>query len=507
MRTIKNSTGIRPAMIASSLLLAGISIFNHITARAFWVDEADVANTISLPFSGLWHRAIIDGVPIFYSYVLKCWSLVLGDSELSLRGFSALFALLVILLLYRTADKFLEDKRIAIVAVFLASTNYFLIWFATQNKVYVFAAFLGLLSYYFFIKLVFDPEKMDHLFYIIITGLCTYTHPWLILVFFSQVLNLILFGKGSRDRRKIFFAQMATLILMIPSLLITLYQGKLGVSAWIGSVPLSAIFESFKYLCFGSNSIYLCFFMIAALYVVLMKKDHKGIFDEKESTIIKMLLVYLLFPLIAALFISQFAAAYAIGRYELIVLPAFLLLIAIWFSKIKNDYILIAMAVLLAAFCFHSVSADRDMVLGYQANDKTIAHDLLNVIRDGDTIIATDLTYPTFSYYLGLFNKDIKRRFTLLIYPLELSEHPCWENFNKMSANTDLYRKEALILAEKLSRERVGKYSAVWVLYSLRNPFNAGLREQFKKRFNSEDIVALPSPREPSWADLIIKFH
>lgn len=507
MRTKISFPGIQPAIIVSSLFLAGIFIVNHITARAFWVDEADVANTVGLPFSHLWHRAIIDGVPLSYAYVLKFWSLILGDSELSLRGFSALFALLLIVLIYRTADKFFENKKIGIIAAFVAATNYFLVWFATQNKVYTFAAFLGLLSYFFFFKLAYESEKKDHFLYFIFTAVCAYTHPWLILVFISQVMNLLLFQKDLKEPKKLFFDQMIVLILIAPSLLATFYQGELGVSAWIGTVPLWTIFESIKYLCFGSGALYLCLFIIAAIYIFLLKIGPKKIFNEKEFTILKMLLVYLLFPLIAALLISQFGPAYSAGRYEMIVLPAFLLLSSIWFSKIDNNYLLILMVILLAAFCFKEVQADRNVVSSYQANDKTIARGLIDAVKDGDTIIATDLSYPTFSYYLRRLNSEKRKKFTLVIFPQELSDHPCWENLKKMSANKYLYGKEAESLAGKLFRDRRNKFNTIWVLYNVSNPFNADLREKLKKHFNSEEIISLPMLKEPSWVDLIFKFN
>jgi hypothetical protein len=503
MRTKKALNIIQPAIIFSSLFLAGLLIFNHITSRAFWGDEADIANNLNFSFSHLWHRAIIDGNPLSYVYSLKVWSVFFRDSELSLRGFSALFGLLLVYLVHKTADKFLEDKRVGYLAAFLASTNYFLIWFATQTKVYIFAAFLGLLSYYFFIKIAHKAGKNDHIIYCIITSICAYTHPWLILVFFSQVLNLFLFRKELNDTRKIFTAQLFTLLLISPSLLITLYQGNIGVSAWNGTVSLWAIFESIKYLSFGSNAIYLVIYIIAAIYIFLAK----NVFNKNELMMLKMLLVYLLFPLVSALFISQFMSAYSIGRYEMIVLPAFLLISALCFSKTKNNYLLVIMVVLLALFTFKEVSADRNMVSQYKANDKTISRALLETIQDGDTIIATDISYPTFYYYLGHLNRGIQKKYTLLIYPQELSEHPCWEDEKRMSVNIGAYKKEAEALAKKLFRERKNKYNSIWILYNINNPFNAALRDKFKNIFSSEEIVRLPIQREPSWVDLILKFN
>jgi len=75
-------------MVACFLSVAIFYIFDHIGLRAFWSDEANVANTINNSFIGLWRWAVIDGHPLFYLYFLKAWSAVFNNSETALRSFS-----------------------------------------------------------------------------------------------------------------------------------------------------------------------------------------------------------------------------------------------------------------------------------------------------------------------------------------------------------------------------------------------------------------------------------
>lgn len=479
--------------------LASFFIFDHISARAFWSDEADVANIIDKPFSKLASEAVVDGHPLFYPYLLKIWSLIFGDSEFSLRGFSAFWGLWLIVLFYQAGKDFFRNNRIGLLAAFLASSSYFLIWFATQNKVYTLAALMGLMSYYFFIKLLDGSRKQDYFFYLFLTAVSVYIHPWLFLVFLSQVFNALL-----TKNFRILFIQGIIFVLAIPALAITFYQGSLGTSVWINQVSFWTIFESFKYLTFGSTWIYFISFLIACFYIFIGKDGFKDAFSSREITINTALVSYLFLPLVLSVLISQFKGAYVIGRYEMIVLPAFILLAANLFHKIENKYVLFLIMFLIAGSAAGEVIKDRNLVFSYQSTDKTIALDIFQQLNDGDTIIATDLSFSTFYYYLSKFNKGADSKdFDLISFPKEISLHPGWKDLSKMIRGKQKYEVEAEELVTLLKE----KDAAVWVLYNDENEINQILKESLKERFELKEIIQPLVPREPAWFDLILKFH
>lgn len=203
--------------LASCLIIAAVFIFDHIGVRSFWLDEAAVGNILRSPADSLFSKSIVEGHPASYILALKFWSLVFGDSELALRSFSAVCALLIIVLLYKFSDEFFPQTAIKYWASFLAATNYFLIWHSSQAKGYTFIALLGLMSYYFLLKIMMNQDKILFLIgYFLITSIGAYTHPWFFLIFWSQGLVLLLGKPLIAKFRTILLCQLFILIVSAP---------------------------------------------------------------------------------------------------------------------------------------------------------------------------------------------------------------------------------------------------------------------------------------------------
>ena len=114
-------------VLSGLLLLAGFFIFDHITSRSLWLDEALVANSLKTPLLKIHTQVIYNNQSILYLYVIKLWSLGIGESEWSLRSFSALFAFLLIILMYFCGRELFKNKAAGLWSAGLAATNYFLI--------------------------------------------------------------------------------------------------------------------------------------------------------------------------------------------------------------------------------------------------------------------------------------------------------------------------------------------------------------------------------------------
>lgn len=190
----------------SFLIIATVFIFDHISLMAFWSDEAASANVISNSFFDLWGKASADFHPMFFIYLLKSWAVFFGDGVFALRAFSAFWALALIVLFYKVSKEFF-GKKTAIIASALASVNYFLIWFATQARTYTLVAFLSLLSFYFFCKILDNPKRRYLTGYIVATFLGLYTHPWFYFIFAAQVFGVFCFNSFGKVNRKILIFQ------------------------------------------------------------------------------------------------------------------------------------------------------------------------------------------------------------------------------------------------------------------------------------------------------------
>lgn len=499
----KNKIKSEHIIVFLCFVLGVVFLFDHIGLRAYWGDEAGVANLVSEPFSRLYKTAILDAHPLAYAYLIKMWSVLFGNSETAMRGFSAFFGLLMIIFIY-PIGKYIYNKSVGILASFLLSTNYFFIWFGIQNKVYTLAAFANLMSCYFFIKIIREPSKKHLVFYSVFTLLGAYSHPWSILVFISQIMILLLLGRNLKNFKRVLFSQTIISALLIPDLFISLYQSKLGANGWIEKTVFFDIFRSFGFLSYGSAALYAIISIIAALFFANRRFIRKIKIEKQEAVSNLIIGSCFILPLILALLISRFSPVYAVGRYEMVVLPLFILFLANFWSKIEDKHIIFAAIPLLIFFAYKNVASDRETIESYASDDRKISAQLLGEIGNDEIVIATDLSFSTFKFYFSRLDKNGKN-FKFISYPAEISAHPGWKNMNEMLKNKEKYENEAIDLTNRLKNDADSK--KVYVLYKYGNPINEILREALDKKFYFVTEKFPPVPREPSWFDSIIIYE
>jgi 4-amino-4-deoxy-L-arabinose transferase-like glycosyltransferase len=81
-----------------------------------------------------------------YFVLLHYWTNFLGDSEFSLRSFSALFATLSLPLLFFVAREILVEKTSVVLVMALYAVNCFQVWYARETRFYALLGFLSLAS-------------------------------------------------------------------------------------------------------------------------------------------------------------------------------------------------------------------------------------------------------------------------------------------------------------------------------------------------------------------------
>ena len=249
------------------LFLGFIFTVENISLLDFWLDEAGVSIALRKPFGELGHATLAYAQQLTHNYALKFWSLAFGNNPMALRGFSVFCFLVLIWMMYQAGTYFFRSKEVGLLAAFLTATNYFAIWYAIEVKAYTLAALVGLLSFYFFVKSVREPGWKSYLPYFIFSALGFYVHPWLMLIFGSQILSVLIFRKYFRKVLQILLVQFLIFLTSIPFILISLNQGKLGVNSYIEKVYWWRIFESFSFLSYGSSWVYLGITVVVLVYL------------------------------------------------------------------------------------------------------------------------------------------------------------------------------------------------------------------------------------------------
>lgn len=484
-------TGRDILILVGFLMVLGIFVFDHIGESSLWLDEAASANTILSNFADIWGRAAIDAQSVFYIYTLKVWSVFFGDSAFALRTFSSFWALILVVLIYKITKEFFGN-RVAVVASAIASTNYFLVWYATQIRVYTLITVLCLLSYYFFCKTIEGASWNQRACYMVITVFGLYAHPWFYFVLAAQILSFLLFGKWERDAI-ICFA--AIILLAVPNIFIWTHLSSIGANSWMVEATIGNVIDSFIFFSYGSTWLYAIF---TTLCIIWVASGNKPVYTGSRQYI---LLLHFFIPLLLAWMVSQFSPIYVAGRYEMILLPLLITLLAIVWSKI--DYrLLFAVFLLLLYFTNGKVAEHRKIVESYVSDDRRVAEQIVGLAEKNDMIITTDLSWATMYYYVTRLseNKEINIR----SFPKEIELHPGWKNMSAMQRNKKLYSKEADELLAQVETNTA--LQNVWVVNNSANEINAPLIDLFKEKFTDYELIELGTPRENSWFDELYRF-
>lgn len=134
------------------IILGSILRIFYIDKVSLWHDEAFSALLIRYPFSEMIQRIILDVHPPFYYILLRIWDIILGDSLLSLRLFSAFFGILTIVFTYKFIKTAFKDDKLSLISAVLIAVNPFQIQYSTEARMYTLGTFLIILSSWLLIK-------------------------------------------------------------------------------------------------------------------------------------------------------------------------------------------------------------------------------------------------------------------------------------------------------------------------------------------------------------------
>jgi len=312
--------------------------------QSLWLDEAINLNNVSaLGFRELMlNYSLSDFHPPLYHLVLKTWVNFFGNSEISARAHSIIFALGSILFVYLIGKK-LYDAKTGLISALLLATAPLHVYYSQEARMYMLAAFLTTVSVYFFLS-IFEKDKLyNWLGFITSTALVLYTDylPYLIIPVY--ILYLIIIKRQTSRHTLISFipAFSIIVILLVPWLIILPKQLQVGLSvaaafpAWasvVGSGSLKDFFLSFVKFTIGrisndNNLVYALIFTPVGCFVAFLSLLSLFRISPKRSFIY----LWFLMPLVLAFVISLYVPVFSYFRF-IFILPAFYI---IWASAIN----------------------------------------------------------------------------------------------------------------------------------------------------------------------------
>jgi len=327
----------------------------HLGANSLWYDETVSLLLARSDLTELIRHTAGDIHPPFYYLLLHIWVQLAGWSEFSSAFLSLWFGVFLIALVYGVAREWFTPM--ALLAAFLVAISPYNIWYSQEVRMYTLGAMLGLLSVFFFRRMVVQRKwfTRDFFAYVIFTALGIYTlYYFVFLIVFEWVyLGFVVWREMTEDggRRTedgqlpqllitFVLSQVAWVLLYLPWLPIAVRQATdPPVPPWRQFIGLpQVLLESFSALVFGQSvdpSVVLPMLAVIGVGIALVLLKDRDWRYEIENQKLKIenpispwfLFGYTFIPLAAIFLFSLWKPLYHV-RYIFTYSPAFYMLAA-----------------------------------------------------------------------------------------------------------------------------------------------------------------------------------
>lgn len=279
-----------------------------------------------------------EGHPPLYYIALKIWSLGFGHTELSLRGFSILCGLLILIVAFNIAREKIENQTLFWCVMLFIVFNPFLFYFFAEARMYAFALLMAVLSFRFWLTYTKTGTVRSFAFvgFCISSALLLYSHYYG--VFFLTTLVLWDVFKRGFSLKILYYAIPFLLFIpwavIIPKQLgfhdvhwtdgaLSFFPSLIGFVKGIGHLLISPVSEMKLY-----EQIILAAIVFVALFYLL--KEGKALWIYLTLFIGYCLQVYLF---------DQFFDHHSIivPRYYIFILSIFYWFIAVAFKKMPRQ--------------------------------------------------------------------------------------------------------------------------------------------------------------------------
>lgn len=484
--------GASGGIVAIAFLLRIYRIGDH----EFWYDEALSFRMLSI--QGWGALPLVDFNPPLHQFLLRIWAAFAGDSEAALRMLSAVCGTFFVLALI-WAGREIFGRRAGLWAGAFGAVAPIHIYYSQEARTYVLLTLTLLLAYVTLWRALKSGTWMSWALVSASALLALYSHYFAILGLVPTAFLVVMWpDKQMAKQRLIRYAGAMLLsgLLLLPWLLWSLthtlhgaFTSTPGVgiswmekglrqfpaALWIprsleilglgGQAKLTpVVLKQFTHLEFPGllRILGLAILLFLGIVILVPWGDNRlGVPWLAKRKI--WLALCLFFPLLTLWLVSFAKPLYLTGRYDIMVFPAYALLVGLAFSKLEHmgkAGPLFAHVVALGLL----IPIGTKLVLYYQAApQKNLARRIAGTLHasmdNSDTVVFTGLSGLPILYYLNrsgyrwedrsCLNEPAGRRFSCRLFPRE-SEQPYFA--------PALYNPNRLLYSEEVVREDVQDY-------------------------------------------------
>ena len=489
------------ATLAALLDLAG-QVF-----RPLWLDEAVAFWIVKNSVWDLLHGAGTDGTPPAYYLLLKLALSIAGPSELALRLVSIIAGVALVPATYLVVRTW-STARAALLAAALTAISPLVHYYAVEARNYALVQLEVVGIVQALLLAMNDPAPIRRWVWLAVAEVVLLlTHIYAVFVLPAVVLAPVLFGSaGTRLRRAMLGAAAASAAVAAcsPWLSLAARNSSAGVGDWIATFwtaipPARALLRSFELFGYGGQfPEYLSYLGLApssrvlslgvtfALVAIALSPGRRLGKWLTRPEVTHTLLFICVVPLLGAwLYSYARQPLYLPGRYDTIVLPPFLMLLAIGLDRLAA-WRSRAPAVIAAVMVLGLATLSWTPVFGPVADgDPQDCHAAAKLAKEagpGDRVVALGMRQAVTAYYAA------REGFTGTItsFPTEVTQHPGWYSAARFRADQGRVAADGAALAATLvDAARAGR--AVWILADPPNDIDEALWDPLMKSLVIDD--------------------
>jgi uncharacterized membrane protein len=189
-------------LILICIILCGILLRWNGINNGYWYDELSsfYYSNPNFNINQIYNAVILEeGAQPLYFIIASKWNYLFGYSPETLRYFSLLSGCLSIILFLILLKEFYQNNIFIYFAIFLFSSNYFLIQYSQESRFYSLSLLLSILNLIFFFR--FLKNKKYYYYYIFFTVFSLLVNIFFILILFSQLIFLLI----NKNRKLIYY--------------------------------------------------------------------------------------------------------------------------------------------------------------------------------------------------------------------------------------------------------------------------------------------------------------
>lgn len=402
--------------VLPGILLLGLFVrIYFISGQSLWFDEGYSVKISQLsPHEIISKTASEDYHPPLYYIGLHYWVSLVGKSEFSVRLPSAILGFLSIFMMYKVG-KLLFDKNIGILSSLVLALSVFHVEYSQEARSYSLMAFLTLLSFYFFLKLLREKSLRVSIGYSVSSIILMYTHVYALFIIVSQNIFFLLHTFSSRDKtisvRKWVLLQGILLILFLPWLTSLLDQtARVQRGYWVSVPTVRSIIYTFGGYA-GSRVLLFFFLIFSGLAIIGLEKvfPHlKEAFKSEENLsaekglspreVLYLLFMWLSTPIVLPFLISHVSQPIFVSRGTIGSSLAFYLLVAKGIDNLPKKYFKPAAIALVVILSLSNIWVYYHRV--YKDPWREVAHSMDTTAKSGDVVFFNSaICQYLFDYY------------------------------------------------------------------------------------------------------------